>query len=68
MTRNKILILILCLKWVATVATKYLNNLLSVLIKFLFEVKEHIYWACFVELKYCLVLMKNLNYFVEKEI
>lgn len=68
MTRNKILILILYLKWVAIFATKYLKNLLSVLIKFLLEVKEHIYRACFVELKYCLVLMKKINYFVEKEI
>lgn len=68
MTRNKILILILSLKWVAIVATKYLKNLLSVLIKFLLEAKEHIYWACFIELKYCLILMKKLNYFVEKEI
>jgi len=56
------------LKWVAIVATKYLRNLLSVLIKFLLEVKEKICRACFVELKYCLGLMKKLNYFVEKEI
>lgn len=41
------------------VATKYLKHLLSVLIKFLLEAKEHIYWTCFVELKYCLVLMKK---------